>query len=157
VRDPLSNDAEGGGPDGQGLGAGLSEVVRLMMAPQEPARRGLDEGDIERIVQRYRLEMARYEAAARFVEQRLRRELPEAAIPVLLTPLTAHSIASIDVPGAIRGGEQAAAARPADERDDVICIALGLMSRHGETFRELASLWRGPSTALKRAILEASP
>jgi ppGpp synthetase/RelA/SpoT-type nucleotidyltranferase len=329
---------------------------------QEPARRGLDEGDIERIVQRYRLEMARYEAAARFVEQRLRRELREAAIPVLLssrakhpedvrgklrarrederyvvdalltnlnrtmtdlagcrvivydprqesvaadvvrtalpgrppgradevldkdsgykathilvvldsadvdvslqgaicevqltsiarhvfnelshdidykhrgvtpggavqqhlrdvlnatqrldtmverlagarahelessqrvidtsedlrfvlerllnrpvrgevgklyrllaavlTPLTAHSIASIDVPGAIRGGEQAAAARPADERDDVICIALGLMSRHGETFRELASLWRGPSTALKRAILEASP
>ena len=80
-------------------------------------------------------------------------------LSAVVTPLTALSIASLDVPGALaRGGR--AVAEPSgsidEEHDDVIGIALGLMDRYGETFRELASLWRGPATVLKRAILEAS-
>lgn len=80
-------------------------------------------------------------------------------LSAVVTPLTALSIASLDVPGALaRGGR--AIAEPSgsidEEHDDVIGIALGLMDRYGETFRELASLWRGPATVLKRAILEAS-
>ncbi len=66
----------------------------------EQASASLTEAQLEQIIQRYRLEMARYDGAARF--------------------------------------------------------ALGLASKFGEKFRDLASQWRGPSTTLKRAILEAT-
>lgn len=77
----------------------------------------------------------------------------------VLTPLTALSLASLDVAGAVARGTATAAGLSgsiAAEVDDVIAITLGLNDRYGDTFRELAALWRGPSTALKRAILEAS-
>jgi ppGpp synthetase/RelA/SpoT-type nucleotidyltranferase len=50
----------------------------------------LTEAQIEQVVQRYKLEMARYDGAARFVEHRLRRELREAAIPALLSSRAKH-------------------------------------------------------------------
>lgn len=56
----------------------------------EVSQVGLTEARIECLVERYYLEMARYEGAARFVEQRLRRELREAAIPVLLSSRAKH-------------------------------------------------------------------
>jgi hypothetical protein len=43
-----------------------------------------------------------------------------------------------------------------DNIDDVVALALGLVTNFGKKFRDLASQWRGPSTALKRAILEAT-
>ena len=51
---------------------------------------GLTEEQIDQIVDAYRLQMARYEAVARFVEQRLRRELRAAALPVLLSSRAKH-------------------------------------------------------------------
>lgn len=50
----------------------------------------LSEDHIGRVIEAYRLQMARYEAAARFVEQRLRREFREAALPVLLSSRAKH-------------------------------------------------------------------
>ncbi len=50
----------------------------------------LTEEQIEMIVASYRLQMARYENVAKYVEQRLRRELRAAAIPVLLSSRAKH-------------------------------------------------------------------
>lgn len=50
----------------------------------------LTEEQIGAIVDSYRLQMARYEAAAKFVEQRLRREFRAAALPVLLSSRAKH-------------------------------------------------------------------
>lgn len=50
----------------------------------------LTEDQIGRVIDAYRLQMARYEAAARFVEQRLRREFRAAALPVLLSSRAKH-------------------------------------------------------------------
>ena len=50
----------------------------------------LTEDQIGRVIDTYRLQMARYEAAARFVEQRLRREFRAAALPVLLSSRAKH-------------------------------------------------------------------
>jgi ppGpp synthetase/RelA/SpoT-type nucleotidyltranferase len=50
----------------------------------------LTEDQIGRIIDAYRLQMARYESAARFVEQRLRREFRAAALPVLLSSRAKH-------------------------------------------------------------------
>lgn len=50
----------------------------------------ISEDQIGRIIEAYRLQMARYEAAAKFVEQRLRREFRAAALPVLLSSRSKH-------------------------------------------------------------------
>jgi len=50
----------------------------------------LSEDQIGRVIEAYRLQMARYEAAAKFVEQRLRREFRAAALPVLLSSRAKH-------------------------------------------------------------------
>jgi len=50
----------------------------------------LTEEQIGQIVDGYRLQMARYEAAAKFVEQRLRREFRVAGLPVLLSSRAKH-------------------------------------------------------------------
>jgi ppGpp synthetase/RelA/SpoT-type nucleotidyltranferase len=50
----------------------------------------LTDPQIEQIVDQYMKEMARYEGAARHVEQRLRREMREAAIPTLLSSRAKH-------------------------------------------------------------------
>ena len=159
---------------------------------------GLTEEQIGQIVDAYRLQMARYEAVAKLVEQRLRRELRAAALPVLLSSRAKHSedlreklaetlrfvierILERPVTGEIEklfrllrslAGRltvreiekldlRRAASRGAVERaargyppDDVIELALGLLDTFPEEFRMIASSWRGPSTPLKRAILE---
>jgi ppGpp synthetase/RelA/SpoT-type nucleotidyltranferase len=51
---------------------------------------GLTEEQIGQIVDAYRLQMARYEVVAKFVEQRLRRELRAAALPVMLSSRAKH-------------------------------------------------------------------
>lgn len=50
----------------------------------------ISEDQIGHVIDAYRLQMARYEAAARSVEQRLRREFREAALPVLLSSRAKH-------------------------------------------------------------------
>jgi ppGpp synthetase/RelA/SpoT-type nucleotidyltranferase len=50
----------------------------------------LSDLQINHVVEQYLKEMARYEGAARHVEQRLRRELREAAIPTLLSSRAKH-------------------------------------------------------------------
>jgi ppGpp synthetase/RelA/SpoT-type nucleotidyltranferase len=68
-------------------------------------------------------------------------------------PLTVHAIEKLDLPqAAVRGAvRRTSRGYPPD---DVVEIALGLMTRFGEEFRTLASSWRGPRTLLKRAIME---
>lgn len=76
-----------------------------------------------------------------------------------VAPLTAHSLAELDIRAALTRGHQVARNLPRAENDnvdDVIALALGLTTKFGRKFRDLASQWRGPSTALKRAILEAT-
>src|SRR5262249_29082758 len=74
--------------------AGLARCQRPVLASAlvstDPSPASLTEAQIEQIAQRYKLEMVRYEGAARFVEQRLRRELREAAIPALLSSRAKH-------------------------------------------------------------------
>jgi hypothetical protein len=193
----------------------------------DPSPASLTEAQIEQLVQRYKLEMARYEGAARFVEQRLRRErvvsssgevqrqlrdvlnatrrlddlvarlassrareiesskrvldtseaLRFALEPAIdrplrgeierlhrllssaIAPLTAHSLAELDIRAALARGHQVAQnllRAENDNVDDVVALALGLATKFGKKFRDLASQWRGPSTTLKRAILEAT-
>jgi ppGpp synthetase/RelA/SpoT-type nucleotidyltranferase len=50
----------------------------------------LTEEQVGQIVDAYRLQMARYDTAARFIEQRLRREFRSAALPVLLSSRAKH-------------------------------------------------------------------
>jgi hypothetical protein len=80
-----------------------------------------------------------------------------------VAPLTAHSLAELDIRAALERGHQAARNLPRAENeaendnvDDVVALALGLATKFGRKFRDLASQWRGPSTALKRAILEVT-
>jgi hypothetical protein len=71
-------------------------------------------------------------------------------------PLTVHAIEKLDLPQAAVLGAVRRAVRGYPP-DDVIEIALGLMTRFGEEFRSLASSWRGPRTLLKRAVMEDNP
>jgi hypothetical protein len=40
--------------------------------------------------------------------------------------------------------------------DDVVAITLGLLKDFRQEFRAIAVRWRGPTTMLKRAIMEES-
>lgn len=76
-----------------------------------------------------------------------------------VAPLTAHSLAELDIRAALIRGHQVArdlSLTGNDNVDDVVALALGLATKFGKKFRDLTSQWRGPSTALKRAILEAT-
>ena len=71
-------------------------------------------------------------------------------------PLTERAIEKLDLrQAAVRGAvRRTSRGYPPD---DVVEIALGLMTRFGEEFRTFASSWRGPQTLLKRAIMEDNP
>lgn len=83
-------------------------------------------------------------------------------LTAVASPLTALSLTTFDVPSALERGLDTArglSSPPSDnDLDDVVAIALGLLGTNGfaKDFRDLASQWRGPSTVLKRAILEAT-
>ncbi|HEX3474459.1 MAG TPA: RelA/SpoT domain-containing protein [Kofleriaceae bacterium] len=80
-------------------------------------------------------------------------------LSVAVAPLTAHSLAELDVHAALVRGHQVARnllRAENDNVDDVVALVLGLVTKFGKKFRDLASQWRGPSTALKRAILEVT-
>ena len=71
-------------------------------------------------------------------------------------PLTVHAIENLDLPqAAVRGAvRRTSRGYPSD---DIVEIALGLMTRFREEFRAIASSWRGPRTLLKRAVMEDNP
>lgn len=69
----------------------------------------------------------------------------------VVTPLTPQTLEVLDVAAAHDRGRSL---HP-DKADDVIWLTLGLMKEFGGEFREIAGQWRGPTTALKRAIIDA--
>lgn len=59
----------------------------------------------------------------------------------------------LDLPGAARRGAERRTVKGYPP-DDVVEIVLGLLDTSREEFRAIASRWRGPSTLVKRAIME---
>ena len=80
----------------------------------------LSEDQIGRVIEAYRLQMARYEAAARFVEQRLRREYRAAALPVLLSSRAKHPEDLRDPDHPVIGTGHASVPRPASRARSVM-------------------------------------
>ena len=69
-------------------------------------------------------------------------------------PITVREIEKLDLAAAAARGKARSAAN-GYPTDDVVDIVFGLMDTFSEEFRSIASSWRGPSTLLKRAIMEA--
>lgn len=74
----------------------------------------------------------------------------------VLTTVTAHELERLALQRTLADGLATAASHGIDDVDSIIAIALGLLDRFGQVFRELAAQWRGLSTPLKRAILKAT-
>lgn len=77
----------------------------------------------------------------------------------LLAPLTINALKEAVGPlqEALIRGEAMDAQPPRAERDDVTNFALGLLTTFRDEFSAMARSWRGPTTALKEAILSARP
>lgn len=71
-----------------------------------------------------------------------------------IDPLTFRAIEQLNVPDAARRGAERSKVRGYPP-DDVVEIVLGLLDSFREEFRAIASRWRGPSTLIKRAIMES--
>lgn len=69
-------------------------------------------------------------------------------------PLTVRAIDQLNLPDAQRRGAVRRAAKGYPE-DHVVEIVLGLSDELREEFRAIAAGWRGPTTIVKRAIMEA--
>jgi ppGpp synthetase/RelA/SpoT-type nucleotidyltranferase len=68
--------------------AGVGDVSQQAASAGTPDV--LTDPQIDQVIEQYLKEIARYESASRHVEGRLRRELREAAIPVLLSSRAKH-------------------------------------------------------------------